>query len=90
MNAFNPLEATKRLEAAGIARGHAEAIASEIDGGTDDLVTTAYFSDKLDDFGKRLDEKFDAALAKQTVRNGAITAGIVAVATSVLGLLISI
>ena len=75
MNAFNPLEATKRLQAAGIARRQAEAIASEIGDGMSNLVT---------------DEKLEAALAKQTVRQGALTAGIVAVATTLLGLLISL
>ena len=79
MNAFNPLESTKRLEAAGIARGHAEAIASEIDGGMSDLVTKDYLRDQL-----------EAALAKQTVRIGVLTSGIVAVATTVLGVLISL
>ena len=97
MNAFNPLEATKRLQAAGITRRHAEAIASEINASADDHVTKAYFGEKLDDFSEKLgdkieklDAKINAALANQTVRNGAITAGIVAAATSVLGLLISI
>lgn len=79
MNAFNPLEATKRLQAAGIARRHAEAIASEINAGTDDFVTKDYFKREL-----------DAALAKQTVRNGVVTSGIVAFATTLLGLLISL
>ena len=75
MNAFNPLEATKRLQAAGIARRQAEAIASEIGDGMSNLVT---------------DEKLETALAKQTLRQGALTAGIVAVATTLLGLLISL
>jgi hypothetical protein len=79
MNACNPLESMKRLERAGIARRHAEAIAAEISAGADDLVTKAYFSEKL-----------DAALAKQTIRNGVVTSGIVALATTVLGLLISL
>ena len=79
MNAFNSLESTKRLEAAGIARGHAEAIASEIDGRVSNLVTKDYLRDQL-----------EAALAKQTVRIGVLTSGIVAVATTVLGLLISL
>ena len=79
MNAYKPLESTKRLEAAGIARGHAEAIASEIDGGMSDLVTKDYLRDQL-----------EAALAKQTVRIGVLTSGIVAVATTVLGVLISL
>jgi hypothetical protein len=90
MNAFNTLEATKRLEAAGIARRHAEAIASEINAGTDDLVTKTYFSEKLDHFSGMLDGKIEAALAKQTVRNGVVTSGIVALATTLLGLLISL
>ena len=79
MNAFNPLESTKRLEPAGIARGHAEAIASEIDRGVSMLVTQDY-----------LREQLEAALAKQTVRIGVLTSGIVAVATAVLGILISL
>lgn len=79
MNAFNPLEATKRLQAAGITRRHAEAIASEINSSNDDLVTKDYFQERL-----------DTALAKQTVRNGIVTSGIVAVATTLLGLLVSL
>ena len=75
MNAYNPLEAMKRLQQAGIARQHAEAIAAEIGGGMSNLVTG---------------EQLEAALAKQTIRSGVVTAGIVAVATSVLGLLISV
>lgn len=79
MNAYNPLESMKRLERAGIARRHAEAIAAEINASADDLVTKAYFSERL-----------EAALAKQTIRSGAVTAGIVAAATSLLGLIISL
>ena len=90
MNAFNPLESTKRLEAAGIARGHAEAIASEINASADDHMTKTYFNSKLDDLSAKLDEKLEAALAKQTVRNGVVTSGIVALATTVLGRLISV
>jgi hypothetical protein len=90
VNAYNPLESMKRLEQAGIARRHAEAIAAEINAGTDDLVTKTYFSEKLDDLSAKLDEKLDAALANQTVRNGVVTSGIVALATTVLGLFISL
>jgi hypothetical protein len=79
MNAYNPLTATKRLEAAGLPRQHAEAIAFELDDGTSDLVTKEYLSDQL-----------ETALAKQTVRIGVLTSGIVAVATTVLGVLISL
>jgi hypothetical protein len=79
MNAFNPLEATKRLQAAGIARRQAEAIASEIGDGMSHLVTKENLRDQL-----------EAALAGQTIRNGIVTSGIVAIATTVLGLLISL
>jgi hypothetical protein len=79
MNAYNPLTATKRLEASGLSRQQAEAIASEIDDGVSDLVTKEYLTDQL-----------DAALAKQTARIGVLTSAIVAVATAVLGVLISI
>jgi hypothetical protein len=79
MNAFNPLTSTKRLEAAGLSRQQAEAIAFEIDDGTSDLVTKDYLADQL-----------ESALAKQTIRIGILTSGIVAVATGILGVLISI
>ena len=79
MNAYNPLTSMKRLEQAGLPRDHAEAIAYEIDAGVDDLVTKEYFRDQL-----------AAELAKQTVRVGVLTSGIVAVATAILGVLISI
>ena len=79
MNAFNPLESMKRLEAAGLERRQAEAIAAEIDGGVTELVTKEYLRDQL-----------ESALAKQTVRIGVLTSGIVAVGTAVLGVLISI
>lgn len=75
MNMYNPLESTKRLEAAGLARAQAEAIASEINDGTNDLVTHA---------------QLEAALDRTTIRIGILTSGIVAVATAILGVLISI
>ena len=79
MNMYNPLSATQRLEAAGLSRKQAEAIASEIDGGVSDLVTKEYFREQL-----------DAALARNAVRVGALTSAIVAVATTVLGVLIAL
>jgi hypothetical protein len=79
MNAYNPLTTAKRLEASGLPRKQAEAIAFEIDDGTTDLVTREYLSSQL-----------ETALAKQTVRIGVLTSGIVAVATTVLGVLISL
>ena len=79
MNAYNPLASMKRLESAGLERRHAEAIASEINESGQDLVTKEYFKDQL-----------DAALARQTIRTGFLTSGIVAVATAVLGVLITL
>lgn len=79
MNAFNPLESTKRLEAAGIARGHAEAIASEINASNDDLVTKDYFKREL-----------DAALDRVTIRLSIITVAIISLASTVLGTVLSI
>ena len=78
MNAFNPLESTKRLEAAGIARGHAEAIASEINASNDDLVTRDFFKREL-----------DAALDRVTIRLGLIVVGAITLACTVLGTVLS-
>ena len=74
MNAFNPLESTKRLEAAGFARGHAEAIASEIGDGMSDLVT---------------EEKLNAALDRVTIRLSVIVAGLITLACTILGVALS-
>lgn len=63
------------MEAAGLARAQAEAIAGEITGGTNNLVTKS---------------ELEAALDKTAIRIGILTSGIVAVATAILGLLISI
>jgi hypothetical protein len=79
MNSYNPLTSTPRLEASGLSRKQAEAIASEINASAEDLVTKDYFREQL-----------DAALAKNTIRMGVLTSGIVAVATALLGILISI
>ena len=78
MNAFNPLESTKRLEAAGIARGHAEAIASEINASNDDLVTRDFFKREL-----------GAALDRVTIRLGLIVVGAITLACTVLGTVLS-
>lgn len=75
MNAYNPLDSMKLLEASGLPRQHPEAIASEIGDGTNDLVTK---------------EQLDAALDKTTIRIGILTSGIVAVATTILGVLIAL
>jgi hypothetical protein len=78
VNAFNPLESTKRLEAAGIARGQAEAIASEINASNDDLVTKDFFKREL-----------DAALDRVTIRLGLIVVGAITLACTLLGTVLS-
>lgn len=79
MNAYNPLESMKRLEQAGLARQHAEAIASEINESTNDLVTKQYFKEHL-----------DAMLDRQTIKLGGFVAALIALATTILGVLISV
>ncbi len=74
MNAFNPLSAAQRLEAAGLPRPQAEAIAGEISDGTNDLVTK---------------EQLEAALDKQTIRMAVINAGMLTLASTILGTLIA-
>ena len=74
MNIYNPLASTKRLEAAGLARSHAEAIASAINDGTGNLVTK---------------EQLEAALDKVTIRLSIIIGGIVTLACTVLGVVLS-
>ncbi len=69
---YNPLTATQRLEASGISRKQAEAIASEINDGTEHLVTK---------------DELLAALDKQTIRMSVINAGMLTLACTVLGTL---
>ena len=75
MNAYNPLQSTKRLEEAGLSRQQAEAIATEISDGTNDLVTK---------------DMLDAALDKQTIKIGVLVAAIIAVACTIMGVIFSI
>ncbi len=75
MNAYNPLDSMKRLEAAGLERRHAEAIADETREGTEEHITK---------------EQLDASLDKQTIKLGGFVAAMIVVATAILGLLISI
>lgn len=70
MNAYNPLESMKRLEQAGLARQHAEAIAAEIGDGTSSLVTK---------------EQLEAALDRVTIRLSVIIGAIITLACTVLG-----
>lgn len=74
MNAYNPLAATHRLESAGLSRKQAEAIASEITDGTDSLVTK---------------EQLEAALDRVTIRLSVILGGIITLACTVLGVVLS-
>jgi len=78
MNAYNPLESMKRLEQAGIVRQHAEAIAAEINAGTDDLVTKDYFKETL-----------AAALDRVTIRLSVIMVASISLACTILGLVLS-
>ena len=75
MNAYNPLDATKRLEAAGLERRYAEAIASEITGGTADLVTK---------------DQLEAALDKQTIKMSVIMAAMLTLFSTVIGVVVSV
>lgn len=74
MNSYNPLSASHRLEAAGLPRQQAEAIATEITDGTNDLVTK---------------EQLTAALDKQTIKIGIMMSAIIALACSILGVVLS-
>ncbi|MEO6718673.1 MAG: hypothetical protein ABIM50_15670 [Novosphingobium sp.] len=75
MNAYNPLASMQRLEAAGLPRKQAEAIASEITDGTNDLVTNAML---------------EAALDKVTLRLSVIIGGMLALVCTILGTLMAI
>lgn len=75
MNMYNPLSATQRLEAAGLTRKQAEAIAGEIDGGTIDLVTK---------------DMLEAALDKQTIKLSIITAGMLTLFCTIIGALVAV
>ena len=70
MNAYNPLASMKRLEEAGVPRPHAEAIASEISDGTNDLVTK---------------DVLEAALDKQTIKMSIIIAGMLTLTCTIIG-----
>ena len=74
MNAYHPLDSTKRLEGSGVGRRQAETIASENNVATSSLVTK---------------EQLDAALDQATIRLSVITAGGVTLACTVLGVVLS-
>ena len=79
MNVYNPLDSMRRLEASGLDRRQAEAIASEISDSKNDLVTNETFEIKL-----------NAAIDRQTIRLGGFLGGMIALAVAILGTLISI
>ena len=74
MNAYNPLSSAQRLEAAGFPRGQADAIAAEMGQSTNDLVTK---------------EQLEAALDRVTIRLSVILGGIVTLACTILGVVLS-
>ena len=74
MNAYNPLSSAQRLEAAGFPRGQADAIAAEVGQSTNDLVTK---------------EQLEAALDRVTIRLSVILGGIVTLACTILGVVLS-
>ena len=90
MNAYNPLQSTRRLEAAGLGRAQAEAIASEIGDSKNDLVTTDVLTLKLDTLDTKFETRLDAALNRQLVRIGILFAALMTLACSVIGVLISL
>ena len=75
MNAYNPLSSTQRLEAAGLPRPRAEAIAMEITDGSSDHVTKA---------------ELEAALDRTIIKMGLMVSAIVALACSIMGVTISV
>jgi hypothetical protein len=75
MNAYNPLASMKRLEDAGLARPHAEAIASEIEDGRSQLVT---------------EDRLEAALDRQTIKLSIIMAGMLTLFCTIIGVLTSL
>ena len=75
MNAYNPLTAAHRLEDTGLSRKQAEAIASEINDGSSEHVTK---------------EQLEAALDKTIIKIGVMVSAIVALACSIMGVIISV
>jgi hypothetical protein len=74
MTAYNPIATMQRLEKAGMQRRQAEALADEMQGAILQLVTQ---------------EQLHAALDRQTIKLGLIVAGIVTLACTVLGVILT-
>ncbi|HEY6816744.1 MAG TPA: hypothetical protein VI168_14485 [Croceibacterium sp.] len=77
MNGHNPSESMKRLELAGIARPHAEAIAAEISAAKDDLASKLYTA------------QFEAALDRTAARLCIFTIAFTSLACAILGVVMS-
>ncbi len=75
MNMYNPLTSMQRLEAAGLPRSQVEAIAMEITDGSSEHVTKT---------------ELEAALDKTIIKMGIMVSAIVALACSVMGVIISV
>jgi hypothetical protein len=75
MNSYNPLSSAQRLEAAGLSRKQAEAIAGELADGTNEFVTK---------------DQLLAALDKQTIKIGIMMSAIIALACSIMGVVLSL
>ena len=77
MNAFDPQECVKRLEAAGLARPHVEAIAAEINAARNELAS-------------RLSrEQRETALDRTAVRLCILTLAFTSLACAILGMVMS-
>jgi len=72
MNVYNPLDATQAMEAAGLERRQAEAIARVIGDSKNDLVTNDILTLKLDTLESRLDTKLDALESRLNTRTDAL------------------
>ena len=75
MNAYNPPVSVQRLEAAGMPRKQAEAIATETTDGTNNFVTR---------------DQLVAALDRQTIKIGIMMSAIVGLACSIMGVILSL
>jgi len=74
MPTYNAIATMQRLEDAGLARPHAVAIASEIGDSMADHVTH---------------EQLRAAMDRQTIRLGVLVSGVIILACTVLGVILS-
>lgn len=74
MNAYNPIATMNRLKGAGMTAKQAEALADEMQGAISTLVTH---------------EQMQAAMDRLTIRLGLMVAGIVTLACTIMGVILS-